>query len=1158
MRFSKKNNYAFLSIITIALAASLALPGCGGGGDSKEEPAVNASLQAEIPLAVGDRWLYTLAGGYRHGVVNDNGEQLVRVTDSTTTGSVTTAQLDTLLPHNLDLLERHHLRATATALEEHFPDSVGPYGQPVSSLTMLQFPLVAGESFVVYDWSGLDIGYDYDGDGTSESVDEKRTVTVIGIDGISTALGNFPQAWKTSSLIETRMQYSTGAHSEITYRIDEWLVSGIGVIRRNKRLTYPSASSYDHIEEIQLDLTRFNVNGRRSEQQAPRALADTRQPAPGSSTNDGWTAITLSFDETIDVSAITNDSLTVVNTSGTLMPGKIRYTDRKLTFYPSLALPNGHYTVHVRNVPDVIGNMLDHSEWSFYVDTSRPTDSQSLVPLSIGDRWIYDVTTQENYNTPVTATRMETVISSATIQGNSGVKIQQRNPIDNTLLNEYYLQKSASSLSQLFPVGSAPYGQDIASLTLMHLPIYGGSYENAHWRDLDSGHDYDGDGVNDRLDITITTTIGSETEYVTVPVGSWPNAVLVTSEQLNIVTGSSTGATAEARQTVIEWLVPNIGVVQRNTVVSTMNYQHTTIDKLTAYRVGNTRSESTVPSVSEYTPSSQGTRTAPTHVSARFSEPLDLGSLPVNAMTLTNSAGETVAGTLSISSQQLLFTPAHALPDDRYTATLSNIPDLLGNTLAAPSWAFTVDTVRPIVRSSSIANGAINVATGSSITFNFSEPVLAGYFSSPLITLKTAAGADHNYLIQQNGNILTVVPNLLEHSTTYTLTLTNQIQDSYGNTLATPYSITFTTPPAVLKTPAYHLHVLNSSTSRNTFAIGDVNDDGRNDLVVATGMTTILSEIDSFTLHIFLQQADGSLAMPLKTKTFDSPGYGKTCIPSGVHIGDVTGDGKTDIILGEAWCGIKIFERAADGSWPRPEPITTNNISNMQYIDMNGDGRKDVVGFNPNNSNMISIWYQQADGGLSAEMSTEVSAIYGTVIHLHDMNGDGLTDIVVALGTSGDRQLGIMTQRNDHSFKQPVYYSGGSGSFYWETIISDLNNDGRPDIIGRVRNSTLGEKLAVLYQKPDGKLQLPTYYNMDLYANTLFVGDVNNDGRNDVLVGTGNRIGVYLQNSSGLLKEVDEYAGSNILAIGDMNNDNKDDVVTMLYHNMRIHYNIAP
>lgn len=1137
----------------LSLTVTLLLSACGGGGGGEDGGNAGESARENYaPMAVGDRWVYSTPTN--QGPTPGSEEKIVRISGTTTLNGVTVAIADTRVPADFDLIERRYLRATNTLLEEHFHPSSPLPGQGISSVPLLHFPLASGNSFVAYDWQGLDIIGDFDNDGVNDTFDDKRIVTVIDKEALTTPLGEFPAAWKVTSLRTSRVNFSQGGKTDISERVDEWLANKIGVVRRVITTTYSwnGGESYSSLKSY--DLLRYNVSGHRSEEQAPQVQEQMLSPARNSTINDAWVQVRVPFDETIDVSALTEGSLVITNANGETMPGTLSFNDRELLFRPSAPLQDGSYTVHANGIPDAIGNLLDQYQWTFTVDTSTATDPQNLVPLAVGNRWIYDITTRENSGDVLESQRMETVTGTTTVQGRQGMVVQVRDTLTNELEREFYLEKNATGLSQLFAPGTAPYQLNVPAIPLLHFPIYADTYENGRWAGLDAGRDYDGDGITDTMEVTLTTTIGGYPEFVSVPAGDWFTAVRTTTAQRIVITGSAAGGQAEINYTTIEWLVSGIGAVQRVTETSTTGYNHSITQRLSAYHVGALRSESIPPWVTARTPSPYGVNVAPTEILLEFSETLDTNALPTPALTVTNSAGQPVKGTLQTSNTQLRFVPASPLPDDRYHVTVANVTDLLGNALTGLSWDFTVDTIRPHVLLSSLASGATNVATGTVITFTMNEPIPVGPFSTPQITLTTSDGASAYYSMQMNGNTLSIIPATLQHGTTYTLTLTTLIVDPYGNSLASPYSVTFTTPPAILQVPALALHDIYSSIS--AIAIGDVDDDGRNDLVIASGSSTVLSERDSFTLHIFLQNADGTLAPPLQTKSFDFAGYGLVCTPSGIGIDDITGDGKTDILVGEAGCGLKVFERMPDGTWPRPIPIATTNTFRMQYLDMNSDGLKDVVGFNGSITNRMSVWHKQAGGGLGVEMTYEVPSSYGTVEHVQDMNGDGRGDLVVR-ATMGPL-FGIMTQANDGSFNAPIYYNGGSENYYGKTKVVDLNNDGRTDLVGIVRNSTLGPRLAVMYQNTDGSLQLPTYYVTDPYTNTLHISELDNDGRNDIITNTGSTFGLYLQDSLGMLREEDRYVGQYFITAGDLNSDSKNDVVTIYGRTISIHWNIAP
>lgn len=1135
----------------LSIVVAMALSACGGS--SNDAPA-SASDQEYAPLAMGDRWLYAVTPDLVTYPFDESVMQLVQVSGIINLGDVTAAQVDTRYTSNLGLTDRRYLRATDTDLEERFLAGATPYSQAISSVSLLRFPLVQGESFVAYDWSGLDFGSDNDGDEVNETLDEKRIVTVEGEEAISTILGEFSNARKISSLTTTRLNYSLGGNTSASTRVDEWLVADIGVVRREVTVTQQNSWGAPYTQHKSYDLVRYKVGGKRSERDAPQIQDPMLSPAPYSLTNDGWIKIRVPFDETIDISTITASSLVIRNGSGHTVQGTLSHTDRELSFQPSEPLSGGSYTVTITDVSDVIGNVLDEYEWSFTVDTSIPTDPQNLTPLAVGDRWIYDVTTQENSDEVIDSQRMETVTGFAAVQGRNGLVVQVRDPVTHVLDREFVVEKSTSTLTQLFAPGTAPYGIDTPAIPLLHLPINANdTYETGHWTGLDAGHDYDEDGINDTLEVTFSTTVGNTPGFVSVPAGFWSTAVSVTSEQHIIITGSATGGQAEVRQTTHEWLVPNIGSVQRTIVLSSQGYSRTVTQRLSAYHVGNLRSETMMPSIRTRTPPAWGTKTAPTEVMLEFSEALDLGALPTPALSVTNSAGQSVPGALQTSSTQLRFVPDSALSDDRYHVSVADVSDLVGNTLGGLSWDFTVDTTHPQVLSASLANNAVNVPTNSVITVTLSEPIATNHSGVPLIQLTTADGVIANYSPTPVTNTLTIPSGVLQHGTTYTLTVTNAVSDPYGNTLATPWTLTFTTLPAQLQSPQlFHETWGNIAAS----VIGDVNEDGRNDLVMATGSSQHLDGLDKYTLFVFLQKADGTLDAPLKTTTYDGPSYGSVCTPYSLAVGDVTGDGRTDIVLGEGYCGISVYQRAEDGSWPRPASrLASSEGFRVRVGDMNNDGRLDVVS---RGNGTVSMWHQLVDGGLVGAGTTSLVIGHGS-LELADLNGDGLLDLALTkTASSADSdQLAVMTQIGNGAFTTPTAYRTGMHTM-WRMTVGDVTGDGRADLLFSISSNTIGPNIGIFTQQANGTLGSPAFTPAHGHPQTVFVADLNQDGRNDVLSGTDSTASIFLQGSNGALDMEDRYSGGGLLAVGDLNGDGYPDVVSSYYQKMYVTYNVGP
>ena len=128
----------------------------------------------------------------------------------------------------------------------------------------------------------------------------------------------------------------------------------------------------------------------------------------------------------------------------------------------------------------------------------------------------------------------------------------------------------------------------------------------------------------------------------------------------------------------------------------------------------------------------------------------------------------------------------------------------------------------------------------------------------------------------------------------------------------------------------------------------------------------------------------------------------------------------------------------------------------------------------------------------------------GTIsIALADVNGDGLTDLVVADQVSVKVQLG----NGDGTFQPPLSFKSG-GARPLSVAVADFNGDGFPDIAVANECSSLVNgacastgSVGVLAGNGDGTFQLPVkYLSGGKSATSIAVGDVDGDTKFDLFV----------------------------------------------------------
>lgn len=107
--------------------------------------------------------------------------------------------------------------------------------------------------------------------------------------------------------------------------------------------------------------------------------------------------------------------------------------------------------------------------------------------------------------------------------------------------------------------------------------------------------------------------------------------------------------------------------------------------------------------------------------------------------------------------------------------------------------------------------------------------------------------------------------------------------------------------------------------------------------------------------------------------------------------------------------------------------------------------------------------------------------------------------------------------------------------------VADINCDNNPDIIVA---SNQGKFWGILYNDGKGAFSTPIYFNLDFYLSGISFGDLNEDGRNDIVV-FGSELKIFYNYPSGYdtinVNIVQTYLSD--LKIADINNDGKNEIV---------------
>ncbi len=336
---------------------------------------------------------------------------------------------------------------------------------------------------------------------------------------------------------------------------------------------------------------------------------------------------------------------------------------------------------------------------------------------------------------------------------------------------------------------------------------------------------------------------------------------------------------------------------------------------------------------------------------------------------------------------------------------------------------------------------------------------------------------------------------------------------------------------------------------------GDVNGDGYDDVIA---VAEYAGEV-----YVWAGSPDGIVDEPTWTLPETATSTDPDQLASAAGAGDVNGDGYADIIVGSARSGspgsASVFLGSAEG--PREEsavlltasePVSDDLFGDHVGAagDVNGDGFGDViVGAE---TPYTAVLYGSAAGVVPSTMTLLATARRGVAGEVHgvrDINGDGYDDVLVGISgwvdddgsTNLTGEVSIFLGGAAGVNSEPDWVRDGptSTSYYGAAAggLGDVNADGFDDVVvgtgdGEPAEVFLGGILG-LSSDPVASLQA------DYGARSAFgAGDIDRDGRNDAVLGGGH---IYLA-STFLDPEADSDSDADADADSDADSDTADSV----------------
>jgi len=168
----------------------------------------------------------------------------------------------------------------------------------------------------------------------------------------------------------------------------------------------------------------------------------------------------------------------------------------------------------------------------------------------------------------------------------------------------------------------------------------------------------------------------------------------------------------------------------------------------------------------------------------------------------------------------------------------------------------------------------------------------------------------------------------------------------------------------VLEDARFRKESLTTGVTMYDLAVGDLNGDGRPDLVYTS---------DNDPLTIRYQQPDGRWGDKV---VIDTPQPLEWA--SGLKIADLNGDGRNDIVM-LAQKELVVIRQTPQGTLAPIEryPLTDENCYGLTICDVNGDGRPDLVYLAPGVRDSLRVRLQTPDGDFGSEQSYKLDPVRG-------------------------------------------------------------------------------------------------------------------------------------------------------------------------------------